>query len=193
MIPCMGVATMREEKCIILDFLPTGYPERRHPEPVAQAIGRNFTLLELVPKEGITLKPEEEVYVGEGPRDKVKTVKGVLPYVRLSTFAKSLIPDIVEKLVKDEEQKFVHFFNTSGVITPRMHKLELIPGIGKRHVQDLLDARRKKPFESFADMLARIRLFPDPAKAVARRILQELEGDEKYYIFTPPKFNREMR
>ena len=184
---------MREEKCVILDFLPTGYPERRHPEPMAQAIGRNFTLLELVPKEGVTLKPEEEVYVGEGPRDKVKTVKGVLPYNRLTTFSKSLIPDIVERLVKEEEQRFVRFFNTAGVITPRMHKLELIPGIGKRHVQDLLAARRKKPFESFADMLTQIRLFPDPAKSVAKRILQELEGDEKYYIFTPPKFVREFR
>jgi len=178
---------MREEKCIILDFLPTGYPERRHAEPMAQAIGRNFTLLELVPKEGVSLKPDEEVYIGEGQLDKIKTVKGVLMYNRLTTFARSLLPSVIEKLVKDEEKRFVYFFNTSGVITPRMHKLELIPGVGKKHVQDLLDARRKKPFESFSDMLERVRMFPDPVKAVSRRIIEELEGDEKYYIFTPPK------
>ncbi|MBI2584216.1 MAG: DUF655 domain-containing protein, partial [Candidatus Aenigmarchaeota archaeon] len=53
---------MKEEKCIILDFLPNGYADRRHPEPIAQALGRNFTLLELVPKEDAQLKPEEEVY-----------------------------------------------------------------------------------------------------------------------------------
>lgn len=178
---------MREEKCIILDFLPTGYPERRHAEPVAQALGRNFTLLELVPKEGVTLKPDEEVYVGEGQRDKVKTVKGVLLYFRLTNFSKSLLPTVVEKLVKEEEKRFIHFFNSAGVITPRMHKLELIPGIGKKHVQDLLDVRRKKPFESFADIVARVRLFPDPVKSIVRRILEELEGEQKYYIFTPPK------
>ncbi|MEM7814907.1 MAG: DUF655 domain-containing protein [Candidatus Aenigmatarchaeota archaeon] len=181
------MVAMREEKCIILDFLPTGYPERRHAEPIAQAIGRNFTLLELVPKEGVTLKPEEEVYVGEGPRDKVKTVKGVMPYSRLTNFSRSLLPAVVERLVKEEEKRFVYFFNTSGVITPRMHKLELLPGIGKKHVQDFLDARRKKPFESFADIRERVRLFPDPVKAVVQRILLELEGNEKYYIFTPPK------
>lgn len=182
---------MREEKCIILDFLPTGYPERRHPEAIAQSLGRNFTLLELVPKEGITLKPDEEVYVGEGPRDKVKTVKGVLPYGRLTTFAKSLLPSVVEKLVKEEEKRFVYFFNSAGVITPRMHKLELIPGIGKKHVMDLLDARRKKPFESFEDIVQRVKPFPDIIKSIARRVLLELEGNEKYYIFTPPKRREE--
>jgi putative nucleotide binding protein len=168
--------------------LPTGYPERRHPEPIAQAIGYNFTLLELVPKEGITLKPEEEAYVGEGPRDKVKTVKGILPHVRLTTFAKSLLPAVVEHLVKEEEKRFVHFFNTAGPVTLRMHKFELIPGIGKKHVQDLVDARRKKPFESFADLATRVHPFPDVVKTIAQRILVELEGNEKYYIFTPPKF-----
>lgn len=183
----MGVVIMREEKCIILDFLPTGYPERRHAESIAQAIGFNFTLLELVPKEGVTLKPDEEVYVGEGQRDKVKTVKGVLPPQRMTTFSKSILPTVVDKLVNAEEARFVYFFNNAGIITPRMHKLELIPGVGKKHVQDLIVERRKKPFESFADLLTRVRLFPDPHKSVVRRVLQELEGDEKYYIFTPPK------
>ena len=184
---------VKEEKCVVLDFLPTGYPGRRHPEPVAQAIGRNFTILELIPKEGITLKPDEEVYVGDGPRDQIKTVKRVLEWDELTTFAKSIIDETVGKIVKEEEEKFVQFFNTASTITPRLHKLELLPGLGKKHVQDLLDARRKKPFQSFAEIRERVRLFPDPMKTIVHRIVEELEGKEKYYILTPikkPRYNQ---
>jgi len=178
---------VREEKCIILDFLPSGYAGRRHAEPVAQAIGRNFTLLEVVPKEGVTLKPDQEVYIGDGPRPEIRFIRGQIEYSRLTNFAKSLIPQIVEKIVKEEESKFVNFFNTAGTVTPRLHQIELLPGIGKKHVMDLLDERRKKPFESLSEIFQRVRLFPDPMKSVVKRILMEIENDEKYYIFAPPK------
>lgn len=178
---------MREETCVILDFLPNGYAERRHPEPVAQGIGKQLTLLELVPKEGVTLKPEEEVYVGEGPRDKIRTVKGVLDFSRLTNFARGMLPTVVEKLVKENEGKFVEFFNTAGTITPRMHKLELLPGIGKKHLQDIMEERRKKPFESVEEIQQRIHLAPDIWKIIVHRIMMELEGDEKYQVFVPIK------
>jgi len=181
---------MKEEKCIVLDFLPNGYPDRRHPEPIAQAIGRNFTLLELAPKEEINLKPEEEVYVGEGTRDKIRTVKGVLDPGKLTNYSRNLLREIVERIVKEDEQKFVYFFNSAGTITPRMHKLELLPGIGKKHVQDILAERKKKPFENFGDIDKRVKLYPGALTAVVKRILEELHGSEKYQIFVPMKGRR---
>ena len=181
---------MKEEKCIILDYLPNGYPDRRHPEPIAQALGRNFTLLELAPKEEAELKPEEEVYVGEGPRDKIKTVKGVLDPRKLTNFSQNLLPSVIERVVKEEEQKFVYLFNTAGTITPRMHKLELLPGIGKKHIQDIMEERKKKPFESFADIDKRARLYPSVLAAIVKRIMDELQGNEKYQIFVPIKGRR---
>jgi len=66
----------KEENVIVLDFLPNGYPFDDRPmymkTPIAQALGKeHFVLLELVPKKGIHLQPFEEVYIGEGKRDKV--------------------------------------------------------------------------------------------------------------------------
>jgi len=178
---------MKEEKCIILDFLPNGYPDRRHPESVAQALGRNFTLLELTPKEGVILKSEEEVYVGEGPRDKIRTVKGVLDPRKLTNYSQNLLQSIVERVVKEDEQKFVHFFNTAGTITPRLHMLELLPGIGKKHVQDVLEERKKRPFDNFEDIDKRVKLYPGCLTAIVKRVLMELHGNEKYQIFVPLK------
>ena len=183
---------MKEEKCIILDFLATGYPDRRQSEPVAQGIGCSFfSLLELVPKSDVTLMPEEEVYIGEGKRDKIDTVKGLINYSDLTNVARSSLEPAVEKIVKENEKQIVDFFNKAGMITPRMHQIELLPGIGKKHLLDLLKEREQKPFESFEDIDNRVKLFPDPFKTVVRRVMEELKGDEKYYLFVRAKKPRQ--
>lgn len=185
---------MKEETCIILDFLPTGYPERRHPEPIAQAVGTSyFSLLELVPRENINLKPEEEAYIGEGKRDKIRFIKGQLEYSQLTNMAQNMLADVIEALVRKNEAMFVEFFNKGHAITPRMHQFQLVPGIGKKHLIDMLDERRKKPFESFRDLSERVKFFPDPVKIIIRRILDEMKGDQKYYLFVfPPRKRNQM-
>jgi len=177
---------MKEETCVILDFLPTGYADRRKQEPIAQAIGTSFfSLLELVPRENIKLQLAEEVYIGEGKRDKIRFIRGQLGYRDLTNMAKDDLQKVVEDLVKRNEKKFIEFFNKATIITPRMHQFELLPGVGKKHVMDLLEERKKKQFESFAEMQTRVKLVPDIVRMLVKRVLQELSGDEKYFLFTP--------
>ena len=178
----------KEEYAIVLDFLPNGYPFDRRPmhvkTSIAQAIGKeNLVLLELIPKKECFLQPHEEVYIGEGKRDKIHHIVGRIPVSKLTGTAKSELNYIIEEVVKKDEKKFVDFFNKAGSINTRMHQLELLPGIGKRHMLAILDARLDKPFENFDDIKTRVTLLPDPEKAIIRRILLELEGSEKHYLF----------
>jgi len=185
---------MKESTCIVLDFLPNGYSDRRHTEPVAQAIGTSFfSLLELVTRENISLIQEEEVYIGEGKRDKIRFIRGQLEYRDLTSMAKNMLPEMVEKLVRKNEQRFVEFFNKGTIVTPRMHQFQLLPGVGKKHMIDILAERSKKPFISFTEISERVKLFPDPVKTIVRRILQELEGEEKYYLFAMRQRRVDMR
>jgi putative nucleotide binding protein len=178
----------KEEKCIILDFLSTGYADRRHSEPIAQAMGYDFfSLLEIVPREGVTLQDEEVAYIGNEKRDKIKFIRGTLAFKDLTNMARNLLPVVIEKIVRENEAKFVNFFNKSHMITPRMHQIQLLPGIGKKHLVDILESRSKKPFESFNDIVSRVKFFPDPVKVIVRRVMNELEEDQKYYLFTQPK------
>jgi len=64
-----------------------------------------------------------------------------------------------------------------------MHQLELLPGLGKKHMWEILDIRKEKPFESFNDIKKRVKLMPDPKKAIIKRILAEIQGKEKHRIF----------
>lgn len=174
----------KEEYAIILDYLPNGYPLEKKMMPIAQAIGkRNLILLELVPRRGISLEPEEEVYIGEGKRDKIYYILGRLHKEKLTESAKNQLQEFVEKIVKEREQEFVNFFNKADAINKRLHQIELLPGMGKKHMQEILRERREKEFESFEDMKKRIQNLPDPEKAIEKRILTELTNIERYNLF----------
>ena len=180
---------MKEEQAIILDFLPNGYPFDTRPmhkkSAIAQAIGKKyFVLLELVPKKDQFLTPHEEVYIGEGKRDKIHHIIGKITPDRLTETAKSELSYIMEELVIKNEPRFVEFFNKAQPINMRRHQIELLPGIGKKHMNEILEEREKAPFTSFKDIKERVKLIPDPEKAVIKRILQELQGEEKYSLFT---------
>ena len=178
----------KEEQAIVLDFLKHGYPEDsrqlHQKESIVQALGKDhFTLFELVPKPDVELKPHDEVYVGEGDRDKIEWIKGILPAERLTQTARSELKFIIEELVGKNEEKFVNFFNNSGPISLRAHTLELLPGIGKRHAHELLEEREVRPFVSFADVKKRVSSVPDPRKLVIQRIMDELEEKDRFKLF----------
>ena len=174
----------KEEYAIILEYLPNGYPLEGKMMPIAQAIGKNnLILLELVPRRGISLEIGEEVYIGEGKRDKIYYILGRLKREKITEPAKEQLQEFIKQIVKEKERKFVDFFNKSEAINKRVHQIELLPGMGKKHMKEILDKRKEKEFESFDEMRNRISNLPDPEKAIEKRILQELTKIERFNFF----------
>ncbi len=176
----------KEENVVVLDFLANGYVNSRQKfnTPIVQAIGKqNFTLLELVPKKNVILHLLETVYIGSDKRDKIHHINGKLDYEKLTSTAKSELEHAVLELVLEKEEEFVNFFNKAYPLNTRVHILELLPGVGKRHMLELVDKRKDKPFESFKDIKERVKLMPDPEKTITNRIVLELQGKEKHYLF----------
>lgn len=175
----------KEENAIILEYLPNGYPLSKKMLPIAQAIGENnLTLLELIPRKGIHLVLGERVYIGEGKRDKIYYIMGRLHREKLTETAKKQLEEFIKDAVKKREKEFVEFFNKADALNKRIHQIELIPGMGKKHMQEILKQRKEKNFESFEDMKSRIQNLPDPEKAIEKRIFQELTNIERYNLFT---------
>ena len=175
----------REENAIILEYLPNGYPLEKKMMPIAQAMGTtDFTLLELVPRRGVTLNIGDEVYIGEGKREEVYYILGRLKREKLTETAKNQLQEVITKMVKEQEPEMVKFFNDALAINKRLHQIELLPGIGKKHMQEILKQREEKTFESFAELKERVQNLPDPEKAIEKRIFQELTNIERYNLFT---------
>jgi len=176
--------TEKEDYAIILDYLPNGYPLGGRMTPVAQAIGeKTLALLELVPRRGVSLASNEKVYIGPEKRDKIYYIAGRLEYSKITETAKIQLQEFVDKLVAEQEKKFVDFFNNAQPINIKLHQIELLPGFGKKHMMEILSEREKKPFKSFDDMKSRVSSLPDPKKAIGKRILEELLENQRYNLF----------
>lgn len=180
-----------KETLIVLDYLPNGHPMDPRPlhlrEPLMQGLVKEtLVLLEVVPVKDVLPKSQDEVDVEDNT--KVQRVKGRISFQSLTHGAKLELEYALNKLVNEQESRFVDFFNTATSLTTRLHSLELIPGIGKKHMWDILTARKLKKFDSFEDLKNRIRLLPDPKKGIVQRILAEFQDSDRYYLFVmPPK------
>ncbi|VUT25323.1 MAG: hypothetical protein MASP_00934 [Candidatus Methanolliviera sp. GoM_asphalt] len=180
----------KETYARVLDYLPYGYLSDHRPvyqkKPIIQSIGEEyFVLLELVPKKGKIFNPYDKAYIGEGERDNIDHIKRRISYDDLTNSSQMELIGVIEEIVKEKEQEFVEFFNKSDSITSRFHHLEIIPGIGKKLMWDIIDERRRSPLKSFDDIEKRIKTLYHPKKLIAKRIEEEIKDKNiKYRTFS---------
>lgn len=184
-----GRPPKREEVARIIDYLPYGRspdPRSYQKQPLAQSVGEaNFVLMELTPKEGVVPNIGDKVYIGTGERSVIDHVNRRIDYADLTNNAKIELPFAIQKIVLDNEARFVRFFNQAGPLTTRMHALELLPGIGKKLMWSVLNERKKGPFKDFKDLSERVKGIHNPEKLIAKRVEDELVDDRiKYRVFT---------
>jgi putative nucleotide binding protein len=174
-----------EEYAYVLDYTQRGKSTtvRGREGLIVQGIGEeHLTLLELLGGQNMNFEVGERVYIGREGRDKVISVLGRLDYEYISQSAKNDLPAIVEKIVLQNEMRFIDHINNAQPVTPRIHALELIPGIGKTYMLTIIREREKRKFESFADLQTRVGL-RDPAKLIVKRIVDEIAGQARMNLF----------
>lgn len=174
----------KDEFAIILDYLQYGYPIGGRKTPVAQAMGeKSLILLELIPRRGVVLQQKEKVYIGPDKRDKIHYIGGRLSFDKITESAKTQLRDLIEERVTEQEKELVNFFNNAQAINTRLHQIELLPGFGQKHMQEIIKAREEKPFKSFDDIKERVHNIPDPKKAIEKRIFDELSQRQRFNLF----------
>lgn len=172
---------------IVLDYLPHGRADEGGPsydqEPVAHALGvESFRLYELLlgPEPDINIGDELVVRPPESPIEEFRE----MTYENLGQGAQSELEYVIRELIENHESRFVDVFNEAQPITLRLHQLNLLPGIGDKLRDQILDQRKRQPFRDFDDLAERIDGLHDPEGVIKDRILTELRDDDvKYALF----------
>lgn len=175
-----------------LEYLPHGYVDDPRPmhlrDPILQVIGEHyFSILEVIidREKGNSFKfePGKRIFIGKGDQNVLGHRFKRIGYDKLTINAKAELPRILEGIVTRDPARFLAFFNNSQPITTKMHQLELLPGIGKKTMWQIIDARKKKLFDSFADITERAGI-GKPEGIIVKRLLKEIENpNEKHIIF----------
>jgi putative nucleotide binding protein len=174
-----------EEYAYILDYVQNGKSSlvRMREGIIVQAIGEeHLTILELLGIKSEKFNIGERVYIGKEGRAKILSVLGRIDYNHLTPTAKNELQSVVEKIVSENETRFIDYFNSAQPMTPRVHSLELIPGIGKTYMKSILNERDKKKFTSFMDLQNRTGL-RDASKHISKRICDEISGETRMNVF----------
>jgi len=174
-----------EEYAYVLDYNPRGKSTtiRGKDGIIITSIGEDrLTLLEVLGVPNSTFEIGEKIYIGKEGRTKISSVLGRMEYDHISLSAQSELSTVVENIVIINEIKFVEYINNARSLTPRIHALELIPGIGKTYMKIMLEEREKKKFESYIDLKDRVG-FKDPVKHISERILHEISGESRMNLF----------
>lgn len=180
----------KEESAYILDYLPYGHHDDKRPmyqkKPLAQGVGeKHFVLVELTPKENVVPIVQDKVYIGEGDRLAIDHVKRRITFEELTHGAQVELPSLIEKIILENESRFVEFFSDAYPITTRMHMLELLPGVGKKLMWGIIGEQKKGKFVNFNDLVTRVKGIHAPEKLIAHRVIDELKDDHiKYRLFT---------
>jgi putative nucleotide binding protein len=172
---------------VVVDFLPRGSPSDDRPQyeksPVAYALGEDdFRLVEiaLADDAGVNIGDRVEI---DPPGESVKDLHDI-DYGELSSTAESEIEYAINEIIDADPRRFVDFYNDAQPITTRLHVLNLLPGIGKKLRNNVLDERKRKPFESFEEIEERVSGLHNPREVLVERIIEELrEADLKYRVF----------
>ncbi|WP_100181707.1 DUF655 domain-containing protein [Candidatus Nitrosotenuis aquarius] len=174
-----------EEYAYVLDYVTRGRATtvRGREGIIITAIGEDrLTLLEVLGMEGTAFDIGERIYIGKEGRTKIQSVLGKLEHSHISAAAQSELKNVITSIVSNNEKRFVDYINNAQPLTPRIHALELIPGIGKTYMKTILEEREKTKFTSFADLQERVGL-KEPMKHIIDRIMDEITGEVKVTLF----------
>ena len=175
-----------EEYAYILDYLPQGL-SFKNKDPICYAIGdTEFKLFELVPKANAMIALDDRVYIGKDAnlRKEIDHVKRRIGYDELTGTAVKELEFVVKDIVMANQDRFIRFYNEAGPISIKKHLLEELPGLGKKTVTEILNARKAGPFKDFEDLKTRVPILKDPAKLIVDRIILEISDRERrHYIF----------
>ena len=176
-------------EAVIVDYLPHGRPDDTRPQYQKAALAyaletETFDLLELTLTEDADVNIVDRIPIDEAADDAVIEDVTDIEYDDLSNSGVSELEYAVEAIIDADEQRFVDFYNDAQPISLRLHQLNLLPGIGKKLRNKIIDKRKRQPFESFADLADRVGGLHNPKEVIAERIMDELRDEDlKYKIF----------
>lgn len=176
-------------RTVVLDYLAHGLSDDGRPQYAKSPAGyamdiEDFSLYEVAFDEDERLTIGSEVVVEPAEERDIVVDARQVEYEDLSSGAQSELEYVVQDLVADHQERFVDFYNEAQPITLRLHQLNLLPGIGKKLRNGILDERKRKPFDSFEELADRVSGLHDPDEILVERIIQELRDDDlKYRTF----------
>jgi putative nucleotide binding protein len=190
----MNRADKFEKQLIVLDDFKGSYISRkdghRQEAHIVYFLGINhFSLLRIffsLPP--ITIVMDREITISN-IKDKILHIQRQR-FFQLSNWSKDRLIEIIKSTVEQKEEDLVKIFNTARTAAAGLHQLKLLPGLSAQKRFQIIEERKNNRFDSFSNVDERIGI--NSVEIIAARILQEVQGNRDYYLFSVPLPKRDF-
>jgi len=128
-------------------------------------------------KKGIApLNPTDRIYIGldESKKVQVDSYVGGAKLDLMSNFARQDMPLVIQLFIEDNSDHFVKsFFNVAGNLSLKAHAFELLPSVGNKKAQSMVQERGSSGFKSMEALNQSCNI--DAAELLAKRFINEIE------------------
>jgi putative nucleotide binding protein len=178
---------MEVYKAIILDYftqmISTNTRRPYHREKILQVVeGNGFGLYKIVLREDTIYKIGDRIEI-KNNSEWLETIQRI-NYNSLTAGSKIELEHTIRTIINGDAKKFISFYNHSAPISIRLHQLNLLPGIGGKLRDKIIQEREKNEFKDFDDLIGRVSGLYNPQEVIFKRIMDELKDvNLKYPLF----------
>ncbi len=105
----------------------------------------------------------------------VSEIIGLTRITSLSPSALKELPKIIASMLQDSPERCLGFYNRAGPLSLKMHSYELLPGIGSKKAQEMVEARGRTGWTELSalDEVCGI----NSANLLANRLIEEMNDE----------------
>lgn len=172
-----------------------GQTKTKDNKNTANVVGtERFTLLHIELKDGVEVNPQDKILLTKFSEE-VEKIEYRISYDNLSNSEKEELTKAIHRIILDDEDKYVHFFNRQSRDRMQLHFLD---GISRKAGTKIVAEREKKDFESFEDIDKRISFIDDSEELIFKRVFYELtelknKNEDQYYLFVNIKYKQSKK
>ena len=102
----------------------------------------------------------------------IAEVSGLARYRNISTHAQNSLAEVITKIILENPEPYLSFYNRAGNLSLKMHAFAILPGIGNKKALEMVDLRGRDGWDDFAKLDADCGI--NAAELLADRLAKEI-------------------
>jgi len=145
------------------------------PDMIIAITERDLRISRLKAVQGSELKFLGDRVSIDSSSELISEIIGLTRISSLSPSVLSELPEIIASILRDAPERCLGFYNRAGPLSLKMHSYELLPGIGSKKAQEMVEARGRTGWTEISALDEACNI--DSANLLANRLIEEMNDE----------------
>jgi len=145
------------------------------PEMIIAITERDLRISRLKAVQGTELKFLGDRIAIDSSSEIISEIIGLTRITSLSPTVLEELPKVIASMLQDSPERCLGFYNRAGPLSLKMHSYELLPGIGSKKAQEMVETRGRVGWTELSALDEACGI--DSANLLANRLIEEMNDE----------------